>query len=217
MNAVVVVLIFIWDIVRCVKMATIMSYMELPEIPLDKWCSDQNPQSWEIGHCRFWLRKDGGRDNGSFAATPMTTLVLCGTEQGSTEKKQNSGIANKKLQKWKAKKAWHKLGTWTHDGFTDSYILKQKQSNNRNKQKFIMFAPLVRLYFRLVFTFCPVSSQFCALCWEKTTTLASTPSLLDSARAVETACIHHFSSSFIQIRTQLGDYTPLHGSASGIL
>jgi DNA-binding IclR family transcriptional regulator len=47
--------------------------------------------------------------------------------------------------------------------------------------------------------------------------LASTPSLLDSARAVETACIHHFSSSFIQIRTQLGDYTPLHGSASGIL
>lgn len=133
------------------------------------------------------------------------------------KKKQNSEIANKKLQKWKAKKAWHKLGTWTHDGFTDSYILKQKQSNNRNKQKFIMFAPLVRLYFRLVFTFCPVSSQFCALCWEKTTTLASTPSLLDSARAVETACIHHFSSSFIQIRTQLGDYTPLHGSASGIL
>ena len=125
-------------------------------------------------------------------------------------------LQTKKCRNEKQKKHGTNL---ERERMTDSliHILKQKQSNNRNKQKFIMFAPLVRLYFRLVFTFCPVSSQFCALCWEKTTTLASTPSLLDSARAVETACIHHFSSSFIQIRTQLGDYTPLHGSASGIL
>ena len=51
------------------------------------------------------ITKGWGRDNGSFAATPMTTLVLCGTEQGSTEKKnkivklQTKNCRNEKQKK----------------------------------------------------------------------------------------------------------------------
>lgn len=193
---------------------TIMSHMELPKIPLHKWCSDQTHNHRRLVIAGFDYERMG---EGIMVPSQRLQWQLWSyvAQNKVRLKKQNSEIANKKMQKWKAKK---RHGINLERERMDSLIhKKQKQSNNRNKQKFIMFAPLVRLYFRMVFTFCPVSSQFCAFCWEKTTTLASTPSLLDSARAVETACIHHFNSSFIQIRTQLGHYTPLHGSASGIL